>query len=132
MQLSVRGDYRGDSKVLIIKVEGFTLSFCPAVTFMRELPFASLLAGRGQQFVCFYPYTKWGADKKLLYGSGCPRQCLSSAKLDLVPAEAPGCPCLVRMQVIKQKCGGVAYLLTIDYLRRTYLSNKLVYAGDIL
>lgn len=106
MQLSVRGDYRGDSKALIMKVEGIALSLCPAVTFMRELPFASLLAGRGQQFVWFHPCMKKGTDKKLPYHS---RQCLSSAKLDLLPGEATGCACLVRMQMVKQNCGRVAY-----------------------
>ncbi len=76
---TVRRDYRGDSKALIIKVEGFALSLCPAVTFMRELPFASLLAGRGQQFVWFHPCMKGGQARNFrtilaVLGNACPQQ----------------------------------------------------------
>jgi len=108
VQLSVRGDYRGDSKALITKAEGFALSLCPAVTFVRELPFASRLAGRGQQLVWFHPCVKQGAEKKPQYRSGCSRQCLSSAKPDLMPGKATGRARLARVPVIKQKCGRVA------------------------
>lgn len=53
VQVSVMEDYRGDSRAFIIKAEGIALlSVCPGVTFVRELPFASLLVGRGQQFIC--------------------------------------------------------------------------------
>lgn len=56
VQVSVMEDYRGDSRAFIIKAEGIALlSVCPGVTFVRELPFASLLVGRGQQFIWFHP-----------------------------------------------------------------------------
>lgn len=109
MRLSVRGDCRGDSKALIIQVEGVTISLCPAVTLMRELLLASRLAGRAQQFVWYHSCVMGETDKKLLYHSGCSWQCLSSAKPYLVPGEAARCACFFRMQVLRQNHRRVAY-----------------------
>ena len=101
-QVSVMEDYRGDSRAFIIKAEGIALlSVCPGVTFVRELPFASLLVGRGQQFICS---TECGRQEgfKLL---------LLSQVMSVLSKARPNSwwgnrhVCLVKMQVIKQKGG---------------------------
>lgn len=106
VQVSVMEDYRGDSRAFIIKAEGIALlSVCPGVTFVRELPFASLLVGRGQQFIWFHPCsTECGRQEgfKLL---------LLSQVMSVLSKARPNSwwgnrhICLVKMQVIKQKGG---------------------------
>jgi len=106
VQVSVMEDYRGDSRAFIIKAEGIALlSVCPGVTFVRELPFASLLVGRGQQFIWFHPCsTECGRQEgfKLL---------LLSQVMSVLSKARPNSwwgnrhVCLVKMQVIKQKGG---------------------------
>jgi len=106
VQVSVMEDYRGDSRAFIIKAEGIALlSVCPGVTFVRELPFASLLVGRGQQFIWFHPCSmECGKQEgfKLL---------LLSQVMSVLSKARPNSwwgnrhVCLVKMQVIKQKGG---------------------------
>lgn len=106
LQVSVMEDYRGDSRAFIIKAEGIALlSVCPGVTFVRELPFASLLVGRGQQFIWFHPCSmECGKQEgfKLL---------LLSQVMSVLSKARPNSwwgnrhVCLVKMQVIKQKGG---------------------------